>query len=1090
MRIDVVSASAGSGKTWRLTEELVAALLGGTARPEGVVAVTYTVKAAGELESRIRARLLEASRPDLAARIRDGYLGTIHSIGQRLLREFALEAELSPYLEPIPESERRRLFDVALSSVLRGREAGVNELARRLSIEDWKGPLLAIVDSARANGMDSASLRGSAAESRAGLSRLLPEPTIDGPTYFEALKRAHRKLQPKLEELSLGTVKEDKERAAKGRRLDAFFARGAMPPWKDQHQLAAAVGGRKFAGLSDELIALVGGHTRCAAFQADLFGALDALFDLAAQALGVFVAEKGAASVVDFGDMLAQAHELLTLPAVREALGSRLDLVLVDEFQDTSPLQLAVVGALGEIARRSVWVGDRKQAIFGFQGSDPELMAAAMEFALGGRPPAILGRSWRSRPALVQLCSGLFAAALAPHGYPEEQVRLTAGRADPEGIAGQVALECWRWSAETGAGNGTSAGGQEVHALAAGVAALLADPPLVRERGVAGDGGVERVRPAARRDVAILARSNLRCRQIAEALLARGIDARVSLAGVTQTPEGVLARAALALLADPQDGVAALEVGWLGGAASGDPDRWLSGRLTEVFEWRAAAEEARASGARPPPLPPPFGDDPRVAALRAAARLAARLSPAEALDVALRTAAVPERVRAWPEPGQRLANLEALREEAVAYERLCAAQKSAATVLGLVSHLADLGDVTDGEQGEQAIPSAEDAVTVCTWHAAKGLEWPIVVLSHLDFVRDRGVFDVAVEPAPSFDFARPLRGRWIRWWPWPYGKVRKELALLDAALRRPEAARTLEADLAERLRLLYVGFTRPRDLLVLAARVSDKGRGAAIGALDPLIGADGRPLLALPFSAEPGLREVTLGGERWPCRVRVLSGLPPAAALRPRPAIRWFAATPRPPRPRETVNPSAEPLPGDARIVDVFKLGPRLPVAAAAERWGSVGDAVHAFLAADRPGEAPPRAAMAARLLAAHGVAGALSPESLLSASGALRGWLEERFPGARWFREWPLRARLTGPEARLLVGEVDLFLELPGGLVLVDHKSFPGNEAERDRRLVEEYAPQLRWYARALTQALGKPLAAAFIHLPVRGEIAEVALG
>jgi ATP-dependent exoDNAse (exonuclease V) beta subunit len=71
----------------------------------------------------------------------------------------------------------------------------------------------------------------------------------------------------------------------------------------------------------------------------------------------------------------------------------------------------------------------------------------------------------------------------------------------------------------------------------------------------------------------------------------------------------------------------------------------------------------------------------------------------------------------------------------------------------------------------------------------------------------------------------------------------------------------------------------------------------------------------------------------------------------------------------------------------------------------------------------------------------------------------------------------------------VDLFLELTDGFVLVDHKSFPGSERERDRRLVEEYAPQLGWYARVLTGALKKPMKAAFIHLPIRGEMAEVAL-
>ena len=82
----------------------------------------------------------------------------------------------------------------------------------------------------------------------------------------------------------------------------------------------------------------------------------------------------------------------------------------------------------------------------------------------------------------------------------------------------------------------------------------------------------------------------------------------------------------------------------------------------------------------------------------------------------------------------------------------------------------------------------------------------------------------------------------------------------------------------------------------------------------------------------------------------------------------------------------------------------------------------------------------------------------------------------------------MTGKHPRLLVGEVDLFLELPDGFVLVDHKSFPGGEAERDKRL-SEWAPQLGWYAQVLAKATGKPLRAAFIHLPIRGEIAEVDL-
>ncbi|HET9555426.1 MAG TPA: 3'-5' exonuclease, partial [Anaeromyxobacteraceae bacterium] len=525
---------------------------------------------------------------------------------------------------------------------------------------------------------------------------------------------------------------------------------------------------------------------------------------------------------------------------------------------------------------------------------------------------------------------------------------------------------------------------------------------------------------------------------------------------------------------------------WLGGGASGDPDGWLSGRLAEMAAWRAAADRAREAGERVPPRPLAFAKDPRIAALRAAAAEASRCSPAEALDLALRTAGVAERVRSWPEPGQRLANQEALRAEARGYEQLCAAQRTAGTVLGLVAHLAQLGEESD-EEGRQAPASGEDAVTVATWHKAKGLEWPVVVLSHLDHARERSVFEPAVEPAAKFDFARPLEGRSIRWWPWPYGRMSSNLALLDRANQTVEAAATKERDRRERLRLLYVGFTRPRDLLVLCAGVADKGV-VKQEALQLLRDAEGKPLLDVPFLAPPGAAEVEVAGAAWPCTVRELSGLPPPVTAARRGEVRWYAAAPAPARPRETVNPSAEPLDGDARILQVTRLGGRHEVKAGAEQAGPVGDAIHAFLAADRPGDPAARTAMARRLLAGFGVAGAVAPEALLAASDALRRWLDARWPGAAWFREWPVRARLPGE--RLLVGEVDLFLELPDGFVLVDHKSFPGGAGERDRRLVEEYAPQLRWYAGALARALGKPLRTALIHLPIRGEVAELGLG
>ncbi|HVI74006.1 MAG TPA: UvrD-helicase domain-containing protein [Anaeromyxobacteraceae bacterium] len=1066
MKVDVVSASAGTGKTFRLTGEVTRALRDERARPEGVVAITYTKKAAAELQSRIRTDLIRAGRADLAARVRDGYLGTVHSVCERLLRELALEAGHSPWLEPIAEPQREKLFAEALAMVLAGREGRIERLAWRFQLERWEGDVLRrIVDLARENGLDGAALRDAAERSVATLLAVVPPATMTGEEYQARLVEEARETDERLPALN------GDSKAAAGRReavaeLVRAVTRSGLPPWAAQLKAVRQKWTRAEQPIVAQLQDLVAGHLFCARFRADLEELTLELFGVAADALDAYAGAKQAARVVDFQDMLALAARLLEDPAVVTALAGKLDLVVVDEFQDTSPMQLAVVSALARIAKRSVWVGDRKQAIFGFQGSDPVLMGAAMAHALGDRDPEFLSESWRSRPPLVAFTSELFAAALAPHGFTEREVRISTPRSrpDPAALAKEPVLETWSWD-----GNG------EPYAIADGVARLLAEPPPVRDRETGA------VRPATRRDVAVLARRNDDCRKIAAALAARGIPARIELADLAATPEAILVRSTLALVADPADGVAAMDVSYLGGRGAADPDGWLSARLVEVARDRAARRAAEAAGQAPPEAALPFADDPRVGALRALHERSRSLAPVEALDAAISAAGALELLRTWPDPAQRIANLEALRGAARAYEDLCRVRRSAGTVAGLVEHLASLADQKDADY--QAVPGTEDAVTLSTWHSAKGLEWPIVVLASLGFAKDRDPWQPGVERPKTFDAARPLAGRWVRWWPWPYGKLSAGLELADRVEHTPEAEVLREDERRERVRLLYVAFTRARDQLVLAAAI--KEGAACIEALQPLVDAG----LRVPFGAAEGNASVEVGKAKWPCRVRVLSGAevePEPVTPRPRP---WYDGAPPVSRLREIANPSNETVeaPEPGRIVAVTALAGRAPLENGTD-MGPLGDAIHAFLAADRwTGE---REAMAARLLSAYGVAGAVAPASLVRASDALRAFLDARYPGAAWRREWPVRARFTDRgQPRLLQGEVDLFLELPDAFVLVDHKSFPGNDVERDRRLVEEYAPQLGWYARVLESALRKPLLAAFIHFPLRGEVAEVAL-
>lgn len=1051
----IVSASAGTGKTWRLTEEMAEAILDGRAAPEGVMAITYTRKAAGELRSRLRRRLMAAGCRGEAARIRDGYVGTTHAVCQALLREFAFAGGLSPGMDPLDPVVQTALLREALAEV---DGAELDRDATRLGV-DWRREVATVIGKARENGLRAAELGSSAEASVATWRALLPTARGDAVGRDLELCAALGAALPALD----ARASESRAATERAELVATLLARadgeGAVP-WEAFVKAGKSLDQKKLAPLTGNFVRLIGLHLDHPRFHADTEGLIRGVLDVAARALDTFDRRKRAARVVDYEDMVAHALHVLAEPEVADALRDRLHLLLVDELQDCAPVQLAIVARLAELAQRTILVGDRKQAIYGFQGSDPELMAAAAE-ALGDRSPEILGRSFRSRPALVELCSEVFAAALAPHGFAADEVRVVPARGDPEALEHEPVLECWTWrpgKVETPDGPVSV---RMADALADGVAQLVAAAPLVHTL----EAGARPLRPG---DVAILCRSGDHGRDVVSALLARGIPAATAVSGLAKTPEARLVRAALALVLDPEDGAEAALLSWLAGGR--DPDAWLAARIEEIAAWRAG------EGA---PKPSPFASDPRIVALRAVHAKAGWLAPAEALDHAIAAARLADLLRGWPDAPSRLANLEAIRGAAVLYEQACVSRRHACTLAGLVAWLGAL----DGEADARARPTGDDAVHVTTWHAAKGLEWPVVVLSDLDFDCRDTAFGVHVLPNPAgFDAASPLAGRTLRYWPWPYGRQETGVAL-GGVVAASDAGRGVQTrERAERARLLYVGFTRARDRLILFGRAAKSG-GADVGWLDELRGADGAPVLHLPWGDEPGVRGARAGARSWPCIVRRPAGLPFAASVATPPRVRWFSfAADAPARLTEIVFPSAAEAPADAELGPAVVIGRRQRLDE--DAMDAVGRAIHAFLAGD-PGPAAGsdrRRRVARACLDFEGIG--MEPAALEEVSDALRRWLRATFGAGVWHPEWPLRWRM--PDGRLLVGDADLVLELYDGWVVVDHKTFPGNAIERDRR-ARHYAGQLRSYAQALEAASGKPVRATLLHFPVRGEVMEV---
>src|SRR5262245_11367213 len=93
-------------------------LLQGGLQPSGILATTFTKKAATELQERVRLKLVESGMTEAANELGEALIGTVHSIGTRLLQRFAFEAGVSPRVEIIADGDEQRLFNESLSQVL------------------------------------------------------------------------------------------------------------------------------------------------------------------------------------------------------------------------------------------------------------------------------------------------------------------------------------------------------------------------------------------------------------------------------------------------------------------------------------------------------------------------------------------------------------------------------------------------------------------------------------------------------------------------------------------------------------------------------------------------------------------------------------------------------------------------------------------------------------------------------------------------------------------------------------------------------------------------------------------------------------
>ncbi|GAB2933564.1 hypothetical protein GCM10027047_32510 [Rhodococcus aerolatus] len=1087
-----VEAGAGSGKTSSLVARLRRLVLADGVPLTSIAAVTFTEKAGAELRDRLRAELetVGADEPgaDAAARALDDLdgaaIGTLHSFAQRILAEHPVAARLPPLVEVADElssavafeerwstTRRALLDDPALTDALDlAMAAGVTlenlRSLAKLFNADWDlvADRVLVGDppaAARLTGLDDLVSRAAGLAARAAGCTDPEDKFLPSLLAFGDWGRA------------LGAATDDRTRVAL--LLHAATLRtswGKQGSWGGKDALAA---------IKDD----------CAALKADAAEALQRVLDAALRVLSRWVAARVHADAqarrdegrLEFHDLLVLSRDLLRHDGqVRAALAHRYPRLLLDEFQDTDPIQveLAVRIAGGAAATQADWadvvvppgslfvVGDPKQSIYRFRRADVAMYLRAQDVlggARGGGEQVSLTTCFRTVAPVVDWVNGVFGR-LITHEVDAQPAyaALTAHRpADPRppapGVPGVTVL-----GAE---GHPDKPVAAELRTReAADVAAVV--HRAVTEGWPVQDRRTGRWRPAELDDVAVLVPARTSLPYLEEAFDAARVPYRAESSSlVYQAQEVRDLLAAARAVADPSDQlslVTALRSPLFG---CGDDDLWTWRRDGGTFSVLARAPDPAAD---PDRAAHPVARG--LAALRALHHESRWWPPSEVLGALVERRRVLETHADGPRARDAWRRTRFVVDQARAW--------SESEHGGLRAYL-----VWAAQQGQEASRVAEAslpetdarAVRIMTVHAAKGLEFPIVVLS-------------GTTAAPQ------NRGGVRVLWPREGGyavSLRKGVTTGDFAAAAPVDE---QMDERERRRLLYVATTRARDHLVVSLHraagstrrtsaflLAGEGR-AADGATawettgaGVLPDAGAAPPAPLPdwttwSEAMQRVREATR--RTWAVSASGLEGTEPAVAQ----AERDGAPT------EPGAGPGAEA--GRAKGgVDV-----ELPAWTKGRYGTAIGRAVHAVL-------------QAVDLASGEGLDDAVGAQSIAEGvtehagvvadlvRSALGSELVARAAARRHWREMYVGA--VQDDGTVLEGYVDLvYAEDDGSLVVVDYKTDAVPSAALGARAAF-YAPQLRAYAGLLAASTGYAVAPAqllFLHPGGPARAVPVAVG
>jgi ATP-dependent exoDNAse (exonuclease V) beta subunit len=824
-----VEAGAGTGKTTLLVERFLAIVESGKAACDEIVAITFTEKAAGEMKVRLREKILKRSREaavsaSARAKLDTAYnelerspISTIHAFAATILREHPIEAGVDPNFTQLDALESELFFDECWNDFLaEGAEEWGETLRRFMMFGGSIGSLRDTVDtmyerrSERSCGhMFDPGARlgtGSGADSGAGSCTVSDAGSRAGgtapgavPDGFAALRDTFTAAAARLSALARDSCvnPDDLGRAAiagfvegmnalrflEGEDLAYYLLTLRLPKgkgnkgnWRPAEACTEQKEIFKSLAAAQELW-----RTRVSD---DLARRIE---EFAGRFLAFVEARKVAAGVLDFDDLLIKVRELCNNPEALDALRTRYRYILVDEFQDTDPVQAEIVyllaGAPGvrgkpestpgtpEPAPGKLFiVGDPKQSIYRFRKADIEMYERVKERLSESGERLSITQNFRSVPGIVEWVNDTFSVSMQPgsSGFQPRYEAIHAARPGEGSAVALLDLELDEEHSKAGAVREREgeAIARLIHWLKDGGMTVM-------------DTNENKQRSIEYGDIAVIYPGTTGIDNYEEPLRAGNIPYIIEGGKLYYTREEIRDLAsAIWAIEDPYDPlalVAALRSPMFG---SSDEELFLfvknDGRLCYLDPGAAAA-------AKPDALAAAFE------VLAELHRGRNERGPSGTVLELLRRTKYLELCSLRPHGEQRVSNIRKAVSSARAFEGRPSSYRRFAR------WFRDQEALASAEGESPIVEEQENAVRLLTVHKAKGLQFPVVILANL--VQSRRYS------------SRILVDRGVH--------VSFKLGLLETSDHAELAEAEKERDAAETVRLLYVAATRAGDRLVI-----------------------------------------------------------------------------------------------------------------------------------------------------------------------------------------------------------------------------------------------------------------------------------